>query len=111
MTRNTKVQVDSAVKQKKVRKSTSKKSGTKMATVSPDKCFWVNNGPICKNLPDLYNAAKTMSDEQFAYHTKRNGNDFANWVRDVIGDSLCAVKIAKVKTRAGMLRALSSVKK
>jgi hypothetical protein len=109
MSRNIKVKGNSEVKQKKVRKSTSKKFDTKMA--SPDKCFWVHNGPICRDIPDLYNAVKTMSDEQFAYHSKRGGNDFANWVRDVIGDSVCAVKIAKAKTRAGMLRVLSSVKK
>jgi len=73
-------------------------------------CFWVNNGPICRNIKELRDALSTMSDEQFDYHTKRDGNDFVRWIRDVLGMKECAGKVARAKTRAGALRALAGVK-
>ncbi len=69
-------------------------------------CFWVNNGPICKTVPELKAAFLQMSDAQFTHHTK-NGNDFAAWLENTMGHSVCAAKVRKVKTRVGAARALS----
>lgn len=89
------------------------KRGTKKNTkehiykeASSDQCFWVHDGPILKNAPELVQALQTMSDEQFDYHTKRDGNDFAQWVADVLEDARCASAVKRARTRAGMLRAL-----
>jgi hypothetical protein len=87
------------------------KGGTRKGDASPGSCFWVNHGPVCRNVTELYEAMKIMSDEQFAYHTKRNGNDFSSWVLNVFKDKPLSSKMARAKTRAGMLRTLSSAKK
>ena len=71
-----------------------------------DKCFWINHGPIVKNLKELAGAFRIMSDEQFDYHTKRSGNDFAKWIGEVLGERSCAALLARTKTRAGAMKAL-----
>lgn len=69
--------------------------------------FWVNNGPILTSVEDLLKALKEMSDEQYAYHTKRDGNDFVNWIRDCLHDAQCAKDLKNAKTRVGAIRILS----
>lgn len=71
-----------------------------------DQCFWVNNGPVLRSAADLYYAMKEMTDEQYEYHTKRDGNDFANWVRHVLDDAALAGKLARAKTRKNAIQAL-----
>lgn len=73
-----------------------------------DKAFWVNNGPVVSTLEGLREALKTMSDEQFAYHTKRAGNDFARWVDEVLCHGHCAKKLMKAPTRDHAVRAIAS---
>lgn len=75
---------------------------------SEDKAFWVNNGPIISTLDGLRDALRAMSDEQFEYHTKRAGNDFARWVDEVLCHGACAEKLARVKTRTGAVKAIAS---
>ena len=72
----------------------------------PDKCFWVNHGPVIKNLNELASALRIMSDEQFDYHSKRAGNDFAKWTGEVLGERACAAFLARAKTRAGAMKVL-----
>jgi len=72
-----------------------------------EQCFWVHDGPILKDMLGLVQALQTMSDEQFDYHTKREGNDFARWVADVLEDVSCASAVKRTRTRAGMLKALA----
>ena len=52
-------------------------------------------------------ALKEMSDEQYAYHTKREGNDFAKWVQDCLGDSASATGLKSARTRVGAVRILA----
>ena len=49
-----------------------------------------------------------MSDEQYQYHTARQGNDFATWIRDCFGDGALAERVARAKNRAGALRVLGA---
>lgn len=79
------------------------------SSCAPEQAFWVNNGPVVDSLEGLKEAIRLMSDEQFAYHTTRAGNDFAAWVRDCYGDHACAVKISKAKTRDGVIKAITCV--
>jgi len=72
-----------------------------------DKAFWVHDGPVAMNLKELRSAIEDMSDEQFEYHTARNGNDFARWIRDVLGDIDCADALSDVASRKEVLRVLS----
>lgn len=75
-------------------------------TVVPEQAFWINNGLVIDSLKGLKQALHDMTDEQFAYHTERAGNDFAAWVRDCLGDQTMAVRIAKAHTKAGAARVI-----
>ena len=79
-----------------------------LTQASGEQCFWVNHGPVLANATDLYYALKDMSDEQFAYHTKRDGNDFAAWVRDVLDEKTLATKLARARSKKGMITALEN---
>ncbi len=69
--------------------------------------FYVRDGRILKNLQELRAHLKgEMSDETFSYHCNSEKNDFANWIRDVIGDRKLATRIKRVRTRKTMLRKL-----
>ena len=76
--------------------------------VGGEQCFWINNGPVIKKITELKKAIAEMSDEQYAYHTKRDGNDFAKWAEDVIQCPECANSLKKSRTRKGAVRALQS---
>lgn len=73
-----------------------------------DEYFWVNNGPVLRSIPELKQALVHMSDDQYRYHTGRDGNDFAKWIKHSLSHHDCASKIEKAKTRAGAMRALST---
>jgi hypothetical protein len=90
----------------KTRKVTAKKATQTLMQAPDDQCFWVNNGPILKNAADLYYALKEMGDEQYDYHTKRDGNDFANWVDSALGETALAHKLARIRTRKGAITIL-----
>ena len=75
----------------------------------PDKAFWVNFGPVIKNLRELRDAlADGMSDEQFAHHVTGDRNDFASWVDHVLGDAKCAKALRKARSRAEALRVVAA---
>ncbi len=84
------------------------KKAPKVKEASPAQCFWVNHGPVCKNVSELQAAIKKMSDTQYAYHTKRGGNDFAKWMRDVMKHPVCAAKLEKVRTKTGAAKVFDS---
>ena len=72
-----------------------------------ERAFWVNGGPVVKNLKELHQAIEGMSPDQFLFHTTRNGNDFARWVRDVLFDPECAERLEAVGTQKEMLKIIS----
>lgn len=74
----------------------------------PEHSFWVYNGPVVSSLSELRSAVEGMSDEQYQYHTARQGNDFAAWIRDCFGDGALAERVACAKNRAGALRVLGA---
>jgi len=75
--------------------------------VSPENYFWVNNGSILKDLYDLQDALVVMNEDQFDFHTKRDGNDFARWIEDVFGEKELAGKIAKAKNKKSTMVVLA----
>lgn len=75
----------------------------------PDKCFWVNHGPVLRNLAELRDAlAHHISDAQFAHHVDTGRNDFADWVEAVLQDAACAAALRRAKTPRAALRAVES---
>jgi hypothetical protein len=65
-----------------------------------DTSFWVNQGPVLKNLKDLEDALELISEEQYEHHARdKEDNDFARWVNEVLCDGECAREIGKAHDR------------
>lgn len=55
--------------------------------------FHVHTGSGLKNLYELSEALEIMDEATFKHHVNKEKNDFANWIRDVIGDLKLAEEI------------------
>jgi hypothetical protein len=64
--------------------------------------FYIHNGPTLKNLYDLEYYLGTMTDDQFKYHAVGGRNDFASWIRDVLGEDKLASEFERVRERKEM---------
>lgn len=73
-----------------------------LAGVDGERCFWINNGPVLKNLDELYKALGEIKKEMFTHHVNDGKNDFSNWVRDVLGDQKLAEDITNAKSKREM---------
>lgn len=82
--------------------------GSARAVASDEQCFWVNNGPILRDINDLFRALDAMTDAQFKHHVSRGKNDFALWVEHVLAHGACAKRLAQAKTRVAAKKALAS---
>lgn len=70
----------------------------------PERCFWVNNGPILKNIEALSNTLPEMGSDVFTHHVSPDKNDFGNWIRDVIGDQKLANDILSSRNKESMAK-------
>lgn len=80
------------------------KHAPKKSSAEEHECFWVNNGPVLRDLGELARAMHEISDDQFWYHVRPEQNDFARWVEDVFGERALARKIERTKSRTGAYR-------
>lgn len=71
---------------------------------SPECAFWMNNGPVVRNLVELKDALTSISDELYDYHTKRDGNNFSKWIDEVLKNAECAKRLLGAKTRQEAIR-------
>ncbi len=78
-----------------------------LCDASPDKCFWVNNGNVLKNLCELQDAIKGISEETYRHHVSREKNDFAKWVGEVDGDAKLAKELSKARNKESALDKVS----
>lgn len=69
----------------------------KLVVAKGPNCFWVNQGPILKDLAELAEALKTMNEKVFMHHVRKDANDFANWVEHVLKDTETAAVLRKAK--------------
>lgn len=83
-------------------------AGRYLSDAPPEQCFWVNNGPILKNLEDLASALSEMKDETFKYHANKNKNDFSAWLVNVIGDKKLADGLMSSRSRESALKKVRS---
>lgn len=91
---------------KKVR-ATKKTVTLKISRVlEPEEYFWLVEGGGLDSLTALADALDNMSGEQFAYHTQRDGNDFARWIGGTFLDEALARIIARQKTQEKCAAAL-----
>jgi hypothetical protein len=56
--------------------------------------FWLADGREINNLTELYRELIEMSGELFDHHVTNEKNDFAQWVNDVLHDTILARKLA-----------------
>ena len=71
---------------------------------SGDACFFVfESGPIC-SLTDLVTSLKSMPGSTYLYHANQEKNDFANWVRETLGDDQLADELQKAKNQDQAIR-------
>jgi hypothetical protein len=87
-------------------KTSQKKKVKKNIEAPPEQYFWLSDGLVLKNLSDLQKALETMSSEQYDYHTKDHGNDFAKWIEDVLKDNNLAKKFSQFENEQVAAKAL-----
>ncbi|MFA6096652.1 MAG: hypothetical protein WC788_03435 [Candidatus Paceibacterota bacterium] len=77
-----------------------------LVTVDGDLCFWINNGPALRNMKDLSDALKNISEESYAYHVNSEKNDFANWALNALQDETLSLKLSKSKNVKAAIKAV-----
>jgi len=70
---------------------------------NPAEYFYVCEGSVLKNIEDMLNLLKTISEEDLAHHFNSEKNDFLNWTRDILKDKVLTKKFEKAKTRDEMI--------
>jgi hypothetical protein len=94
-----------AVKAAPVRKQASHGMLKKELIFAPaEVCFWVNNGHALQSLLDLREAFKTLTAEQYSYHSNKEKNDFSAWTLHILKDEKCAKDLLKAKTTKAALK-------
>ena len=79
-----------------------------LADVKPEQCFWINNGPIIRNLQEMTNTLAYMSEETFKHHVNDQKNDIVNWIRDVLKDEELADSIGKNISKERILKKIKN---
>ena len=86
-----------------------------LCDAAPEKCFWVNNGPILKNIEELANYLPEMPNEAFQHHVNNEKNDFSSWIKDTIGDQQLANDLLSSRNKESIAKkirnGLNSLKK
>lgn len=82
-----------------VERIVNKKEGANVLNLTPDKYFWTKDGKGLRNLTELLNELKVMPHETFHHHVNIGKNDFANWIADVLQDSITAKAIRGLRTK------------
>jgi len=82
-------------------------AGRLLGNVPEQFTFRCNDGTVLWNPRDLSDAVGNMPDEVFSSHVNRQKNDFANWVRDVIGDHALARDLLQTRYVATTRRHLT----
>ncbi|MEK6946849.1 MAG: hypothetical protein AABX32_04545 [Nanoarchaeota archaeon] len=75
----------------------------KYAFTNTKKYFWLSNGDVVRNIYELYDALRIMSDELFSSHVGENKNDFAKWIKEVFKNDYLSEKLSKAKTKKEMI--------
>jgi hypothetical protein len=87
--------------------STSVDARKYLNSVPEDKVFWSHDGAVLHNMAELSQALNGISNETFAYHVNPEKNDFANWVKDVIGDGVLATHLFRSLDRESAAKQVS----
>ncbi len=69
--------------------------------VPDEKRFYCHDGKILNNLYELKAALDTIGAETYSHHVNEHKNDFARWVKEVLGDDKLAKDLAKALDQKG----------
>ncbi|MGV8171301.1 MAG: hypothetical protein ACP5OA_01235 [Candidatus Woesearchaeota archaeon] len=72
-----------------------------------EKLLKLSNGKIVHSLEQLPVVIQFSDDEVFLGHTSSQGNDFSNWIRDVIGYPELADKITGIREKEEFIRCIT----
>ena len=72
--------------------------------VPDDQALWLCNNATVQSMVELADTLECLDDTTFRYHVQRSQNDFAQWIRHVVGDRDLAREIARVKTKETLAR-------
>ncbi|MDO8538130.1 MAG: hypothetical protein Q7S21_04550 [archaeon] len=73
----------------------------------PDHYFYLSDGVVIKSLCDLENIMAEMPQEVFETHVSKGKNDFAKWVKEIVGDNVLGAKLSELGTKDEMSKAVS----
>lgn len=91
---------------KKETKQTKRERVAKRTLVqAPDwQAFYAVNGAVLHSLSDLARELETISEGEYLHHK----DHFVSWVREVLGDDLCAEDLSDVATRSKAKKAVET---
>jgi hypothetical protein len=72
--------------------------------VPDDQALWLCNNATVQSMVELSEMLEYLDDATFRYHVQRSQNDFAQWIRHIVGDRDLAREIARVKTKETLAR-------
>ncbi len=70
--------------------------------VENGKEFLCKDGRVIRNLEELAQIIKEIPFETFFHHVSREKNDFADWIKQAVGDPVLANRINRAKSRTTM---------
>lgn len=79
-----------------------------LSDASPEQSFWVNNGPVLKNLNELADFLPQMNNDIYSHHVNKDKNDFSKWVNDIIGDQKLANDLLSSKNKESAVKKVRS---
>jgi hypothetical protein len=78
-----------------------------LAECAEQSAFFCHNGEQYLSLRQLQRGLVQMSENAFKHHVNAEKNDFATWIRDVIGDSALARDLSETQSQGTALRRVS----
>lgn len=78
-----------------------------LSDVPEENIFRCVCGHTLKNMQELAEDLATMTDESFTYHANAEKIDFANWIRDIVGDKKLVGDLVGAKDRPSAARLVS----
>ncbi|MFH1639115.1 MAG: hypothetical protein ABIB93_02210 [Chloroflexota bacterium] len=70
-----------------------------LARVPDEHIFYLHSGGVIRDMHELGEALRNMSDETFAYHSDEGKKDFSKWAKDIIGDEKLSRDLSKATSR------------
>lgn len=61
--------------------------------------FYFSNGDSAGSLEELLRKLKVLDDECFYHHVTEYQNDFANWIRECVGDKTLGKRVGKLNEK------------